>query len=1838
MRRNFIAASSAAICLTGGLPAIEFGNLDVTQLSNSNDGFTGANPAVSIVKAPGSTANFNFTGANRGDIDVTFGNPNDTANGVMMTAVRENGRDNTAGGDLPPAAGIKYVSSFSELGSGANLGRFFIPLANSPLGSEFNVDVAAVYFPYSEGWLGGHSQNNLGTNGGVQNVLTATSGISIGTHFFDNGGGSFTINLSSLTSFGVPATAQNGVLLVTGHKNEDNYALSGDNANGSFQVRLKDNGAPAATTERDPIAFVYVPVVTAGPDLVSAVGRIQSDGSAEISGGTFTVTKLTGTFTPVNTTADTTELGFDIVVADATGIAVGQSVAGTGIPANTTVAAITGTTVTLNNAATATASAVAVTFTTPPVQGRWLLEIPGQTEATGTLMVSPCTDGTTATNNVDNIVSYQWDGGLGTSGGWVIESRDIVDAAVNPVLEDGLTPDEDMFSFAFFTTIPQNAQPTVSITSPANGAEIATGNSVTITADAADAPPGSVAKVEFYLNDVLVATDTAAPYEYTTPVYNLPVGFTVDAIAEDNSGARVSASQVVFTVTPPAGTGGTFYNGINEYASLGDDASLKLSTFTLETWFRRTGTGIATTTGTGGVVAIPLVTKGRDQADQSNLDMNYFLGIRQSDGVLVADFEDSNLGINVPVAGTTPVPLDQWQHAAATFDGTQWKLYLNGNLEATRNAGGLVPRADSIQRAAIGSALNSTGVASGYFNGYMDEVRIWNSARSQAQIRASVNFEIASNAGLVARFGMTEGTGTVINSTAGTLVGTLFNTPFWTAGQTFTNNVKPDVTVSSPADGSRFLFGQPIPFNVSANDPDGTIAQVEFFDNGISRGVDNAAPFELSYTNAPLGGYHRLTAVATDLLGETSLSEAVTVDVTLPAPTLPGYSAGVANGGDSDIDDGTPPADPANWLVEGSTLAPRNFDLPGTDLGDFALNIAGSPAAFGSGVVLASNHSVIGNLAATDNSLASYRGAGGEYLLSTIDNEDPGATEPLAFEESSRFSLGYFPYADGWVGANVDAAGIVLNGSSNLPASVVITNPSIGSYQISGLPTSGNLIPISGGDGADNVASVGQSGANWIVTQRDNNQAPESAAFGFVYVPETARQVFSGRVLENGTLVSLNDELDLIGATVNAGTQGYEIRIGDGSIINPSNSAMFITADTDAGPAGDNLLSYSAAGNVFVVFSQDLPGLNGQFQTGGFRFLIVPRDPVALVGDEVVVTATDNQASENSLDDMAFTFTRSGSTAAPLTVSYTIGGTATGGTDYATLPGTVSFGIGESSVTVPVSADGDIALELAETVTLTVTAGSGYSVGVFNAATGTILNAAPLIPSTTVTFQEGTNGYTGQFDKRVGLTVDQLGSSVSNYFLDGRPSSTSPDINGLLRFDNLFGNGPGQIPPGAEVTDARLFITTATVGDAESGGPWIIDRLMMPVTAATTYADLGGDPDTVTYNGFEGARGASSGVPVAGFGTMAQGQIGEADVTELVQAWANGEANHGFSIITGGGTDGWSYNTVGNPNPVLRPRLQVTYTTLAVKEYFYPADRSAVLNSQSPTQDAGTVETLFFDLNDGVTGTTEGLLRFPVTFGPGGQDIPTGEEVVKAELLIVTNSPVFLGTTNAHTGGQYAVHQMITDWSVNPLPGTSYGNLGPIVGTHIEPAASRFQGMGWSSTSYVDVTTIVRNWRAGSANYGVNVKPETTDGWQPFMPGVANNSQLSGAIPMLRVQTAIITPSLFDSWAAANGIPGSNFNEDQDRDGIIALVEYALGLNPLAASTLPVLAPDFSLTFPKGAAAAADPAVVYGIETSDNLVDWAPAASVVNGPTAISAQLPNNGNKLFGRLTVLYTP
>ncbi len=283
-------------------------------------------------------------------------------------------------------------------------------------------------------------------------------------------------------------------------------------------------------------------------------------------------------------------------------------------------------------------------------------------------------------------------------------------------------------------------------------------------------------------------------------------------------GVNTISDDVAVSVLDP-GTGTNFgldFDGTDDHVTFGTNSALGLPQFTLETWFRRDGTGDTVSTGAGGVVAEPLLAKGRGEGDGDNRDMNYFLGVDAA-GRLVADFEEgaggTSPGLNHPITGATVVQTGVWYHAAATYDGTTWRLYLNGVLDGTPVVAGQPVRSDSIQHAALGGALTSTNARDGAFNGILDEARIWNSARTEPQIQAAMTGPLAASPGLVARWGMNEGTGPTIASSAGTAVkGTLINGPLFVPGTPFvsTANSAPNIPTNvSPTDGATGVSTSP---------------------------------------------------------------------------------------------------------------------------------------------------------------------------------------------------------------------------------------------------------------------------------------------------------------------------------------------------------------------------------------------------------------------------------------------------------------------------------------------------------------------------------------------------------------------------------------------------------------------------------------------------------------------------------------------------------------------------------------------------------------------------------------------------------------------------------------------------------------------------------------------------------------------------------------------------------------------------------------------------------------------------------------------------------------------
>jgi hypothetical protein len=148
-----------------------------------------------------------------------------------------------------------------------------------------------------------------------------------------------------------------------------------------------------------------------------------------------------------------------------------------------------------------------------------------------------------------------------------------------------------------------------------------------------------------------------------------------------------------------------------------------------------------------------------------------------------------------------------------------------------------------------------------------------------------------------------------------------------------------------------------------------------------------------------------------------------------------------------------------------------------------------------------------------------------------------------------------------------------------------------------------------------------------------------------------------------------------------------------------------------------------------------------------------------IVTPEVTVLATDSSATEAGLTTGTFSISRTGDTTDPVTVNYSVTGTAVNGTDYAMLATTAIIPAAQSSVNVVVTPIDEAAPEDDETVILTLTSGTGYTVGSPSAATVTItdndLPTVTVVAGDAAASEAGPN--TGSFTvSRNGPTTDAL--------------------------------------------------------------------------------------------------------------------------------------------------------------------------------------------------------------------------------------------------------------------------------------------------------------------------------------------------------------------------------------------------------------------------------------------------------------------------------------------------
>ncbi|HRZ41905.1 MAG TPA: T9SS type A sorting domain-containing protein [Bacteroidales bacterium] len=120
----------------------------------------------------------------------------------------------------------------------------------------------------------------------------------------------------------------------------------------------------------------------------------------------------------------------------------------------------------------------------------------------------------------------------------------------------------------------------------------------------------------------------------------------------------------------------------------------------------------------------------------------------------------------VGLVSSTSLTLGQWSHVACTWKAStsEAKIYINGALQTATSGGSSSIGTSNIM--AIGSRTDGNQ----YFNGELDELRIWNVARNQCEITLSMNAEYTvAQTNLVACYKFNQGVAGGTNTTVTTL-------------------------------------------------------------------------------------------------------------------------------------------------------------------------------------------------------------------------------------------------------------------------------------------------------------------------------------------------------------------------------------------------------------------------------------------------------------------------------------------------------------------------------------------------------------------------------------------------------------------------------------------------------------------------------------------------------------------------------------------------------------------------------------------------------------------------------------------------------------------------------------------------------------------------------------------------------------------------------------------------------------------------------------------------------------------------------------------------------------
>jgi len=149
-------------------------------------------------------------------------------------------------------------------------------------------------------------------------------------------------------------------------------------------------------------------------------------------------------------------------------------------------------------------------------------------------------------------------------------------------------------------------------------------------------------------------------------------------------------------------------------------------------------------------------------------DAGFSLNLWRETRELYFEFRDATDNSWDTIMAPKPINDNLWHHIACTYDGTDMKIFLDGELISTKdNPGAVINK--QIVKTGIG---NQNGVAP--LNGTLDEIRIWNVARTAAELKEYAHKTLrGSESGLFSYFNLDKAEGNTFKDEAGNSDGTM---------------------------------------------------------------------------------------------------------------------------------------------------------------------------------------------------------------------------------------------------------------------------------------------------------------------------------------------------------------------------------------------------------------------------------------------------------------------------------------------------------------------------------------------------------------------------------------------------------------------------------------------------------------------------------------------------------------------------------------------------------------------------------------------------------------------------------------------------------------------------------------------------------------------------------------------------------------------------------------------------------------------------------------------------------------------------------------------------------